>query len=255
MATVQGFWSGEVSSYTQRRIDIERILSMRTVDTFFQPIVDLQQMQIIGWEALSRGPAGTPYERPDWLLQEAERVGLADEMDWLFFTSALDHALAAQLHGYISVNIRPPSFDSVVSYLYRSDLLDRFGAAKLILEVTESAPVVHPEHMREAFQPLRERGAFLALDDVGAGHSNLYILAVLKPDFIKLDRRLVDGVAENPSLAALVMAVAQWAAKEGIGVIAEGVERPADLVALRKMPVHCVQGFLLGRPRRHQESV
>ncbi|HEX6399702.1 MAG TPA: EAL domain-containing protein, partial [Actinomycetota bacterium] len=95
---------------------------------------------------------------------------------------------------------------------------------------------------------LRDLGVRIAIDDVGAGYAGLSRIVVLAPDFIKLDRAVVAGVATDPFRRSLIQRMVSFASDVGIEVIAEGIETKADLEVLRSLSVPYGQGFLLGRP-------
>jgi EAL domain-containing protein (putative c-di-GMP-specific phosphodiesterase class I) len=120
---------------------------------------------------------------------------------------------------------------------------------RVILELTEHAPVDDYPALRMALSRWRERGLRLAVDDAGGGYSSFSHIIELSPELIKLDASLVRDVHTSPHRQALVRAVISFAEEMGVKVVAAGVEAEAELGELRRLGVHLAQGFHLGRPR------
>jgi EAL domain-containing protein (putative c-di-GMP-specific phosphodiesterase class I) len=100
----------------------------------------------------------------------------------------------------------------------------------------------------DAIEPLRARGARLAVDDMGAGYSGLRQITTVMPSYLKLDRSLVTGIDSDSDRAALVGALVGYSQQVGCLLVAEGVETEAELQAVRRLGVPLVQGFYLSRP-------
>jgi EAL domain-containing protein (putative c-di-GMP-specific phosphodiesterase class I) len=120
-------------------------------------------------------------------------------------------------------------------------------AHRLMLEVTEG-PLADEDGAVACLRSLRDLGVKIAIDDVGAGYAGLSRVVALSPDFIKLDRSVVAGVATDPFRRSLIQRLVSFAIDVGMGVIAEGIETEADLEELRALSVPFGQGFHLGRP-------
>jgi len=125
---------------------------------------------------------------------------------------------------------------------------EAFPLSRLVVEVTEHSVVEAYGALRGELAPLREQGLRIAVDDAGAGYASLRHILELRPDFIKLDRWLIDGLADDRGRRVAVTAFVSLARELGSRVIAEGVEREQDLVAIRELGLDAAQGFLLGRP-------
>lgn len=119
---------------------------------------------------------------------------------------------------------------------------------RLVLELTEHAAVQCYASLRDALGPARERGLRIAIDDAGAGFASLHHIVELRPDIIKIDRSLIDGVSADRSRRSVVKALVALADDLGAGSVAEGVERRADLDTARELGVQAAQGYLLARP-------
>ena len=206
-----------------------------------QPVVDLATGARSGAEALSRFPAGWG-RAPDVVFAEAHDVGLGDRLELLALERAAEHLAAVD--GYVALNVSPGTLLTPAC----GALLARLPAARVLLELSEHDPVTDYDALHAALTPLRAAGMRLAIDDVGAGFSSLRHIVLCRPDVIKLDRTIVDGVAADPVLTALVGALVTFAHGNGIAVVAEGVETAQDAAALRALAVDHGQGWFFGRP-------
>jgi EAL domain-containing protein (putative c-di-GMP-specific phosphodiesterase class I) len=121
-------------------------------------------------------------------------------------------------------------------------------ADRLVIEITEHAQVDDYEALLAALAPLRERGAQLAIDDVGAGFSNLRHILRLAPDNLKLDLSLTQEIARDPAREALASSLVGFAEGVGASITAEGISSDEDLELLRALGVDYGQGFYLARP-------
>jgi len=212
--------------------------------TVFQPIVDLRTGTIAGVEALTRFPA-EPGRPPNEVFDTAAGVDMRVELELEVFERAF--AYRNDVPGeYLAINLSPAALVSPAFV----ELLDRHTAslAGLVVELTEPAPATQYGSLLEVVGRLRSLGGRLAVDDSGTGYSNFSRLLDLRPDLIKIDRRIVHGALTDPAGRALLNTAAEFAADIGATVIAEGVERDADVRAIRAAGIALAQGFLFGRP-------
>jgi len=211
------------------------------------PVVDVVAGRVAGYEALSRFDSPLPTE--DW-FDAARALGRSAEVDELVLRRALP--LQALLpHGtFLTVNASPTSLrePAVLDTLVSHDLTG------VIVEVTEHADCA-PYDLLAPLTRLRARGAKIALDDVGTGHSGLLRMAVLRPEMVKVDLQLVRGVSGDPVKRSLVQFLGQCAARLDAWIVAEGVETTAELDTLTSMGVPLVQGFLLAHPDEAFQSL
>jgi EAL domain-containing protein (putative c-di-GMP-specific phosphodiesterase class I) len=120
--------------------------------------------------------------------------------------------------------------------------------SQLVVEITEHSAVDSYAALHRQLAPLRKRGLRIAVDDAGAGYASLRHVLELQRDFIKLDRSLIHGIADDHARRVAVSAFNSLALDLGATVVAEGIERPADLSAVRDLGLHTAQGYLLGKP-------
>jgi EAL domain-containing protein (putative c-di-GMP-specific phosphodiesterase class I) len=232
----------ELERHGEIRARVERLLLDGGATVLLQPVVALSSGVRVGAEALSRFPAGWGGKPPDVCFAEAHDVGLGAELE----ISALRRAAAELPHvrGYLAMNVSPETIlDSRCV-----ELLEDLPGDRIVLELSEHAPVGDYPQLLEALAPLRRAGMQLAIDDVGSGYASLRHIVMTSPDIIKLDRGLVAGVARDRVLATLVRALVTFAAGCGAKVVAEGIETADDAAELADLGVGFGQGWYFGRP-------
>jgi EAL domain-containing protein (putative c-di-GMP-specific phosphodiesterase class I) len=221
---------------------VRSVLDRGGPDVVFQPQLSLSRLAVAGYEALARFPQA-PHRGPEYWFGLARDVGLGADLEASALLLALRQRGDRPAGTTIAVNVSP----SVLG----SDALERVLPQDLDgieIEITEHEHVPDVDRLRHQLGELRGRGARLAIDDVGAGHSGLSRVMDLAPDSLKLDRHLVVGVAGDTAKSALIRAVVDFAEHIGAGVCAEGVEQVADLAALADLGVGYAQGWAVGLP-------
>jgi hypothetical protein len=118
----------------------------------------------------------------------------------------------------------------------------------IVIEITEHELVADLNELRPRLKALRARGARIAVDDAGAGYAGLSHLVRIRPDLIKLDRSLIEGIDADPAKAALAECFVQFARSTGAGLCAEGIETLEELRAIADIDVATGQGYVLARP-------
>jgi EAL domain-containing protein (putative c-di-GMP-specific phosphodiesterase class I) len=219
------------------------------IRSVYQPIVRLADRQVVGYEALARGPSGTRLERPDVLFATAREEGLETALDWECWRAALRGALQSGLRPdrTLFVNVEPSSATSWVPEIgdpLLEDALDRFP---LVVELTERALPNHATDLIPLAEDLRRRGARIALDDVGTDPRSLALLPFLRPDVIKLDLQLMQN-SPSREIAETVHAVNAEAERTGALILAEGIETEEHLRRALALGASYGQGWLFGRP-------
>jgi diguanylate cyclase (GGDEF)-like protein/PAS domain S-box-containing protein len=241
--------------------ELHRAVRENQLVLHYQPYVDLRDMTLVGTEALVR------WRHPErGLLPPGEFIELAEECGlmvdlgaWVLREACRQGArwLAARAAAGVggdpptmSVNISPqqlsePGFPSVVAAV----LLDTgFPADHLWLEITEGALLRDPPAAIAILRSLRELGVHLAIDDFGTGYSSLSYLRRLPVEALKIDRSFVEHLDEDPDDQAIVEAVVALAHALDLGIIAEGIERPGQAIALANLGSFVAQGFLYAKP-------
>jgi EAL domain-containing protein (putative c-di-GMP-specific phosphodiesterase class I) len=117
-----------------------------------------------------------------------------------------------------------------------------------VLELTEHTPLSGSEELLRRLQYLRDNGERFALDDAGAGFSGIASLALLTPEFVKVDIALVRGCDRDPVKQAIISALVHYVKRANGVLVAEGVETVGERATVQDLGVDCIQGFLVGKP-------
>lgn len=220
--------------------ELDAVLAEGRIAAVYQPIATVDGHRPVAYEALGRiiGSKVTP----DRWLEVAESAGRRAELEAAFWDAALagwDHREDVSLF----LNASPDALADPALLGRRHRL-----PPGTVVEVSERWAVTSYLDFARVLNGWAEHGVRIAIDDMGAGHANLRHVLELEPDFVKLDRSLVEGVHEHPRREKLVRALTGFAAAAGIQLIAEGVEEAAEVAVLEDAGVPLVQGYYLGRP-------
>lgn len=231
--------------YLRSHSSVNYILHTGALRTVFQPIVSLTTGAVIGAEALSRFTAD-PHLAPDVWFQRAHDVGLGVELEFLALRTALASAANLPKHIYVSVNLSPQALaaDELIPTLRQS----AWPCTQLVVEVTEHVSVSDYAGLLDRVAQLRLLGVRIAVDDAGAGYASFRHILKLRPDYIKLDRGLVDGLDHDPAKRALAGAFVTFGREVDATIIAEGVETGHEVRAARALGMQAAQGYHLARP-------
>jgi EAL domain-containing protein (putative c-di-GMP-specific phosphodiesterase class I) len=232
--------------------DVERVCTgADPVATLFEPVVDLSRGAVCGYEALTRFPAQPELDIGAW-FRVAGELERSARLETIVVASALSARGELPAGCFLSINLSPAA---IVSKEVTERLEGEGDLDGVVLEVTEQTPVTDSESMRLALAKLRDRGASLAVDDVGEGYSTLRHVVSIRPQFVKIDRSIITGIDCDPAKVAAVEAVSAFASKMNAWVVAEGVERLEELDTLIHLGVPLAQGFLFGRPSEEMQQV
>jgi EAL domain-containing protein (putative c-di-GMP-specific phosphodiesterase class I) len=212
--------------------------------TEFQPVVDTARGTVVGYEALARF-GGPPHATPDRWFAAARAAGVGAELEALALSAALAARPALPPNCFLSVNIGP---EALLTEVVRAAFAAAGDLRGVVVEITEQAAVADYDALEAALAPVRAAGARLAVDDAGAGFASLRHIAVLRPDFVKVDRALVAGIDRDETKAAAVEALGVFTSRLDAWLIAEGVETVAELDRLLSLRVPLAQGYGLGAP-------
>jgi diguanylate cyclase (GGDEF)-like protein len=230
---------------------LQDIILNDRLEAVFQPLVHLVSGEVFGYEALTRGPRRTPMENPTALFAIADEVGLTFELDRACFRRALRSAIGVEPVRRLFVNLLPLSFydasfvENEVGSLLEAAALT---PANVVFEITERLAIENFSAFRRALAGYTAMGFGVAIDDVGTRHSNLETVMALRPHFIKVSDVLTRGVARSTVKREMLCSLGKIAATIDAVVVAEGIENPDDLAAVRDLDVHYGQGFFLARP-------
>jgi EAL domain-containing protein (putative c-di-GMP-specific phosphodiesterase class I) len=233
---------------------LERVLDSRSLRVVFQPVIAVQPSgaELEYLEALVRGPLGSTLQQPKALFAYARKHCAEWLMDRSAILAILREARRLPESARLGVNVHvstvagDPEFPSFLCEAAQELWID---PRRLVVELVEEGPVWDPAALRESVECLRAVGLRIAIDDLGAGRSNLNLVPDCRPDYMKLDGYLVQGCERSAERRAVVEMVRRLGQALGSRVVAEGVETAATLRALRDAGVEHVQGFLFGQPQ------
>jgi EAL domain-containing protein (putative c-di-GMP-specific phosphodiesterase class I) len=210
-----------------------------------QPIVDVHTGSVHAYEALARFAGST--EGPLHWFSMAAALGERDALERACLRAALELFGERPAGVNLSVNLSAPVLLDPLTLQMLDEQRDLRG---LIVEITEETLVQSDKELRTVIAPLQERGACLAVDDMGAGYSGLRQITTVHPSYLKLDRSLISGIDHDSDRAALVGALVGYSKQVGSLLVAEGIEHSAELRVLGELGVPLAQGFYTGRPGR-----
>lgn len=247
----------ENTLYVKRLKALEQIIQNKDLHTYFQPILDIQTMETMGFEALNRPEVTDLFGNVDHFY---EFVGKTDKV-FLFECFCRNLSLQRfkeRLHGemlrkdfVLFLNIHP---NVLLDKQYHSgetlQLLRELDVKpqQVVFELTERSAVTDFVEFERVLSNYRSQGYRIAVDDVGSGYNSLKTLIYLKPEFIKLDRSLIQHIDKNREQQQLVTLLMKYTEQAETKIIAEGVERLEELDHLRQIGIHYAQGYALGKP-------
>lgn len=228
---------------------LQELIEQEDVRTVFQPIVTLKTREVMGFEALGRGTHPALSDRPATLLQLADRCQSAIRLSRLFRKCAIRESASLPAGSTIFLNVHPKELTSP-DFLSTLDPIHMAAAAghRFILEIAEASitNAVAMATLRDGFKAL---GYGFAYDDFGAGQARLLELADVPPDYLKLDRRIIEDIDRLIPRRNLVRALVRAVANLGVSVIAEGIETEDVARACEHLGCDLGQGFLFGHSR------
>jgi diguanylate cyclase (GGDEF)-like protein len=248
----------EMQTTISHRMELEFDLrSALTDEQFFlvyQPIYNLDDLTVIGVEALLRWQHPTHGRMaPDEFIPILEQTGQIREVGRWVLNEACQQMVAWRSRGDnldLSVNVSGVQLDSPAIVDHIRDALATTGLdpGALIIEVTETALMRDAEATARQLRAIKDLGVRIAVDDFGTGYSSLAYLQQFPVDSLKIDRMFTNAITVSPESKALIGTLVQLGRDLGLTTLAEGVETPRQLDHLRDNHVNEIQGFLLSRP-------
>jgi len=255
------FFKASMHSTALNRLDLEhelrRAVEQGNLDVYLQPLMDLSDLSVHGFEALVR------WNHPERglipaasFVPLAEEAGLQPEIDRMVLqqtcakvkelNSGVLAAKPAAAHVNLSPNtIREPDFVPNLAL----DLVESgFDPQQLVLEITESVMMPSVEQAASKLRAVKSLGVRLALDDFGTGYSSLSYLRSFPVDVVKIDKQFVDEIEEDEGAAALVQAILRLGLGLTFEVVAEGIETQEQMTSLVDLGCRYGQGYFLAHP-------
>ena len=233
--------SGNGGNGSEAAQHLGRVIDDSLFAMHFQPIVDLRTQSIFGHEALCR-PQDSYFESPTQLISAAVESESIGELGRMLRAAALEGSADSTLF----LNLEPHEFNE--PWLVRPDDPIFKHRHPVYLEITENVPLKYFDQCHSVLAELRRKGTLLAIDDFGAGFSNLKYIAELEPDIVKLDRELIRECRVDTSGFRLIRSITELCHQMNAKVVAEGIETVDELEAVLAGGVDYGQGYLLARP-------
>jgi len=218
-----------------------------TFSMAFQPIVDVKERRIYGYEALVRGPEGQSAASILSQINAENRYAF----DQACRVKAIEQAAALGLDRKLSINFLPNAVyepKACIKATLAAARRVRFPLDLITFEITEDERIRDTKHLQAIISEYRSHGFRVALDDFGAEYAGLNSLSALHVDAIKLDISLVRNIDQDERRRTITLGMIKVCQDLKIDVVAEGVERSEELSILREAGVRYMQGYLLARP-------
>ena len=240
----------EVGAETRRKLLLD-ILETESLYPHFQPIVDLKKNEVIGHEALIRGPAGSVMASPGALFQTAIENNLLHTLELLSRRCSLERFAELKPGGKLFLNISASLLGTPEhTEGFTAELLQELGIsiADIVIELSEQHPFDQHGLTNSSVEYYRSMGFQVAVDDLGTGYSGLKLWSELNPEYVKIDRHFVSHIDTDPVKREFVRAIYNISHTMGCKVIAEGIERKEEVATLMELGISIGQGFYLGYP-------
>lgn len=251
----------QVKGYLYLENALHRAIEQDELQVLYQPIVDIDTEEILGFEALMRWQKNDgELLAPRQFIQVAEESGLIVPIDWTIMRKACQQVQHWRDRGlitnqWISVNLSSRQFNMLNCVETVESILQETGLDPdyLRIEITESAIIHHPEMATKVISNLKQLGVKIALDDFGTGYSSLSYLHRFPVDTLKIDKTFVSQIAENSHSVEIIRSMILLSQALSIDTVAEGIETSEQKQLLQGLGCSYAQGFLLHQPLTHRE--
>jgi EAL domain-containing protein (putative c-di-GMP-specific phosphodiesterase class I) len=228
---------------------VNRVIDRREITTVFQPLVDLASAEVVGYEAFTRGPAGSEMESPLTLLEGARLAGRLAEFDWICAAGACESVLAARLHPSTTIflNIKPATMLATCPEDLRRVIWRAQNNLRIVVDMNEEAMTEDPASLFDAVRAVRDVGWGIAIDNAVADPAAMALLPLVRPDVLKLDFRggLRGRLAD---IAKMGEGARAYSEQTGATILAQGIEDQDDVWSARLAGARFGQGWYFGRP-------
>lgn len=220
----------------------------------FQPIYNLNTKELVGFEALLRGPQGTPLNSPGRIFNQQNSFTdlFLHQLDLSCLGSAIRTGRLFPDRYLLFVNIHGVTIKVLLEKIKYLRLLLKemqISPRRVVLEVSETTPQELIIEALENIQSIKEEGLSIAIDDISQDHPWFAMSQTLRPTFLKVDRAIIHGLQESARNQKILSDLIIFAEQVSAQIIAEGIETVEEMTALQNMAIPFGQGFLLGHPK------
>lgn len=247
----------EAKATFYRFTDFHRVLDQRLLTTYFQPILQLNEGSPVGFEILNRPPASRWFPTTEKFYDFVGHSGqtlrfeqYCSEQSLKCFVSNLS-GRPEMRNALLFLNVHPQTLEVTdPSQGEIGELLLNLGISpeQVIFELTEKQEIIDFKKLRQALDRYRSLGYRIAMDDAGAGYNSLKTLIHVQPDYIKIDRSLIDHIDTREMQQRMVELLMNFGEHTQAKLIAEGIERPEEVSYLQDLGIPFGQGYALGKP-------
>ncbi len=216
----------------------------------YQPIINLSDNSIYGYEALSRVSIKTDFNI-EQLFCLAEELGMVWELEELCRKRALKNAISKPENTKLFLNINP---NVLLDKKFESGITAKFiekyklHPEDIVFEITERTPIQSKSLFRKVLRHYTDQGYTVAIDDFGSAYAGLDRLCNIKPSFLKLDTSLIRNIETDNVKKLLVKHMIQFCKEASIKVIAEGIETVTEAYIIKELGADFVQGYFFAKP-------
>ena len=242
----------------KRYNELKKILKKEKLNTFFQPIVNLHTDETFAFEALNRPSNSKLFSNADVFYEFVGQTDMVFAFEKFCRNLSLQRYMtrlpknSIAKHYTLFLNVHPSIL--LDKNYHNGETLKLLGNVGLqpnqvVFELTERSAVTDFQEFERVLSNYRSQGYRIAIDDVGSGYNSLKTLIYLKPEFVKLDRSLIQNIHQNEASQKLASMIYDYAEQSNTKIIAEGIEHIEEIKYLQSIGIHYGQGYALGKPK------
>ena len=230
--------------------ELRDIIRRKRVTTLFQPIVRADDMEVFGYEILTRGPASSSFRNSDMLFSFAREAKLAWALEAIALEGAMRRLRKVDFENRkFLLNLEAEMFEESEFRIHEMVSFFSEHRGHFVFELTERAAIEDYGKFRVLLDEFRAKGIEVAIDDAGSGYASLEAIAALAPDYLKVTKGLVSTLADEPIKQDLVKMLVELAGKIGAKTIAEGIETAEEYETCRDLGIDLIQGYYMAHPQ------
>ena len=230
---------------------LEKALDEDKIIPYFQPILDINTLDVIGYEVLARMENETEIKAANKFISPSLKLGIAERIDEIVQKKAIEIMAKKGLKDkYLFFNLSKEYIQNPAKIFKFEEFLfkNRFPSDRIVFEITEEEAINEINVVKEVIRIAKEKNIKFALDDFGTGYSNFIYLRYFDVEILKLDGSLIKNIDKDIDNQIIIEGIAHICRKKGIRLLAEMVETKEELETLREIGVDYVQGYYFGRP-------
>ncbi|WP_064092318.1 EAL domain-containing protein [Rossellomorea aquimaris] len=249
-----------VSEFINRikKRELVEIIQNGQFKSHLQPIINLKDFRLYGYESLLRSSNPDNQINPATLFETASVTGFHSMLDQKARQSAIESRKGQIQTGIKSfINFLPSTiYNPEFCLRHTFNIVNKYGVNPndLVFEVVETEKIEDINHLKSVLEVYQREGMKVALDDVGSGFSTIEMLTLLQPDYVKIDRSYINHCDSNEENQQFLERVLKISKELGIYVLAEGIEREEELTYCKNIGVDFAQGYYIGKPSQMAEK-